>query len=180
MRSVIRKNWRFVVKYILLLTFCLLFNTYAFTQINQAKAGGDVGVAEIFLAKADAGGEPGEAAENFAPTDVPIFCVVQLDSMKSAIVKMNLVAVKVGGVKPDTKVFTVSYTTNGEQSRVSFKGAPDGKWVAGNYRFDIYINGKPAGTKTFEILSAAKPVGVEKNRAKSAAAATLGKKFRRN
>lgn len=139
------------MKYFLLLTLCLLFNTYAFAQTNQGKTVNQVSVEEIFLAKDDGSGQAGDKAENFSPTDVPIYCIVQLDSMKSATVKMNLVAVKVKGVKPETKVITISYRTNGEQSRVSFKGAPDGKWIAGNYRFDIFVDGKPAGKKDFEI-----------------------------
>lgn len=168
------------MKYILLLTFCLLFNTLVFAQIVSKKVVNEVGVEEIFLAKDDGSGQAGEMSENFLPTDVPIYCIVQLDSMKSAIVKMNLVAVKVNGVKPETKVITVSYKTNGEQSRVSFKGAPEGKWVAGNYRFDIFIDGKPAGKKIFEIQSVAKTADKEKPQSKSPSKSQLGRRFRQN
>lgn len=143
------------MKYIFLLAFFLLSNASIFAQIKETKTINEVGVEEIFLAKDDGSGNAGDKAENFSPTDIPIYCVVQLDSMKSATVKMNLVAVKVKGVKPETKVITISYKTNGEQSRVSFKGAPAGKWIAGNYRFDIFVDGKPAGEKSFEIQNAA-------------------------
>lgn len=144
------------MKIIFLLTFCFLLNGYVSAQIEPEKNNPDVGVEEIFLAKGDGKGSAGDAAENFVVTDIPIYCIVQLDSLKSAVVKMNLIAVKVNGVKPETRVISVSYTTNGEQSRVSFKGAPQGKWVVGSYRFDIFVDGKLAGNKNFEI-SAANP-----------------------
>lgn len=162
------------MKIIFLLTFCFLLNGYIFAQIEPKKNNFDVGVEEIFLAKGDGKGNEGDVAESFTPNDVPIYCIVQLDSLKSATVKMNLVAVKVGGVKPETRVISVSYKTNGEQSRVSFKGAPQGKWVAGNYRFDIFIDGKAAGNKSFEILA----TNAAQKKKAEAETAKAGKKFR--
>jgi hypothetical protein len=70
-----------------------------------------VNVSEIYLAKDDGTGKAGEAATAFETTDVPIHCVVQLDSAESVTVKMQLVAVNVPGVKPGTKVVATSYTT---------------------------------------------------------------------
>lgn len=166
------------MKYILVLTFCLLFSTFNYAQVDQTAPQNQVNIEEIFLAKDDGNGKAGEKAENFSSTDVPIYCVVQLDSMKSATVKMNLVAVKVGGVKPGTKVITVSFKTNGEQSRVSFKGAPQGNWVAGNYRFDIYIDDKPAGKKDFEIQGGGKVADDKKT--KQTPDSSLAKRFRKN
>lgn len=166
------------MKYILVLTFCFLFTTYTYAQIDQTKSQNQVNVEEIFLAKDDGSGKAGEKSESFMPTDIPIYCVVQLDSMKSAIVKMNLVAVKVNGVKPETKVITVSFKTDGSQSRVSFKGAPQGNWVAGNYRFDIFVDDKPAGKKDFEIQSVNK--SAENKKPKNNTDSALAKRFRQN
>lgn len=166
------------MKYIFLLTFCLLFTTYTYAQVDQTKPQNQVNIEEIFLAKDDGSGKAGAKTETFTPTDIPIYCVVQLDSMKSATVRMNLVAVKVGGVKPETKVFTVSFKTNGAQSRVSFKGAPQGNWVAGNYRFDIFIDDKPAGKKDFEIQSINK--NADNRKPKKNSDSTLAKRFRQN
>lgn len=139
------------MKVILLLTFCFFFNLCVLGQTDLVQKDGQVGVEQIYLAKDDGNGKAGETAEKFLTTDVPIYCIVQLNSLKSTTVKMNLVAVKVNGVKPGTKVITVSYTTDGQQSRVNFTGKPDGNWVVGNYRFDIFIDDKPAGNESFEI-----------------------------
>jgi hypothetical protein len=110
-----------------------------------------VNVQELYLAKDDGTGNAGEAVSVFVTTDIPIYCVVQLDSSKPATVKMNLVAAKVPGVKADTKVVTTTYTTKDGQNRVNFSGKPAGKWVAGTYRVDIFIDGKPAKALDFQI-----------------------------
>jgi hypothetical protein len=111
----------------------------------------DVNVQDLYLAKDDGKGNAGEAVTVFTTTDIPIYCVVQLDSSKPATVKMNLVAAKVPGVKTDTKVVTTTYTTKDGQNRVNFSGKPAGKWVAGTYRVDIFIDGKPARALDFQI-----------------------------
>jgi hypothetical protein len=169
------------VKSIFLLIFCLLFNLCVFGQADNNGAEKEVGVEEIYLAKDDGSGQAGETSEKFLTTDIPIYCIIQLDSMKSAIIKMNLVAVDVRGVKPETKVITVSYTTNGKQSRVHFTGSPEGNWVTGNYRIDIFINDKPAGEKTFEIQgSPIKAANAAAPPVKPAPKRKFTKRFRKN
>jgi hypothetical protein len=57
----------------------------------------------------------------------------------------------VTGIKPETRVVTTSYKTNGKQNRVNFSGSPEDFWTAGDYRIDIFIDGKIGGSKSFEI-----------------------------
>ncbi len=127
-------------------------------------------IAEVFLAKANTEGLAGEPAENFMVSDVPIFCVVRLHSSGVAAVKMDLVATKVPGVKPDTKVVSISYTTKSNEDRVNFSGKPHDIWTAGMYRVDIYVGEKKVRIIEFEIKSSptetAKPA-IEKPRAPS-------------
>lgn len=139
------------LKTIFLLLLCSLFSLNVWAQIEKDESKQEVGVEEIFLARDDGNGKFGEEATSFLTTDIPIHCSVQLNSVKAATVKMNFVAVKVAGVKPETKVVTVSYKTNGNQSRVNFSGAPEGFWTAGSYRIDIFVDGKAGGSKAFEI-----------------------------
>jgi hypothetical protein len=110
-----------------------------------------IAVNQAYLAKDDGSGHAGDPATNFRPTDIPIYCVVQLESAIPTTVKMDLVAERVPGVKPETKVVSTSYTTKDGQNRVNFNGRPVGKWVPGKYRADIYIDGKLAKNLTFEI-----------------------------
>ena len=148
------------MRILLTLTTCLLFclNIFGQTVVSDDI----VRVEEIYLAKDNGEGKAGEKSESFLTNDVPIYCVVQLNSTKSATVKMNFIAVKVSGVKAESNVFTISYTTNGKQSRVSFTGKPDGgKWIAGTYRIDILLDEKPAQNLTFEIQKTAKEIEAE-------------------
>lgn len=130
----------------------LTLNTFG--QESKPAVVRPVAVEEIYLAKDDGKGKAGDIAESFQTNDIPIYCIVQLDSMNPATVKMNFVAVAVKGVKAETKVVTVSYKTNGKQNRVSFTGKPDGVWTAGSYRIDIFLDDKLAQSKTFEIKEA--------------------------
>ena len=115
------------------------------------------GIENAFLAKANDDGKAGEPAGVFATDDVPIFCVVRLDSLQAVTVKLVLVAVKVPGVKAGSNVVSISYKTNGMQDRVDFEGRPDGRWVAGSYRADIYLDNKKAKAIDFDIGTPAKP-----------------------
>lgn len=152
------------MKFVLLIFLCLFLHLGVSAQPpvpqpqvddNQSEQK-SVGVEQIYLAKDDGEGNAGDEATVFTTKDVPIYCVVQLTSTKPATVKMNFIAVKVQGVKSETKVVTVSFKTNGKQNRVSFTGSPDGDWVAGSYRVDIFLDGKLVGSRELEIQ---KPVG---------------------
>jgi hypothetical protein len=109
------------------------------------------GIENAYLAKDNGKGRAGEPAENFGTNDIPIFCVVKLDSMRAVTVKLVLVAVDVPGVDTESDVVTISYKTNGMQDRVNFEGRPQDKWVAGTYRADIYLDDKKAQTIEFGI-----------------------------
>lgn len=143
------------MKFKILLLICLLFSVNLFAQ-------DEVRVEDLYLARDDGKGKAGEVAQNFFTKDIPIHCIVQLDSLKPVTVKMVFVAVKVMGVKPETKVITTKYKTNGEQSQVNFTGKPDKIWMAGNYRIDIYIEEKQAKSIEFEIQKTSQPIENER------------------
>ncbi len=111
----------------------------------------------IYLAKDDGEGKAGEAASEFGINDVPIHCVVKLGSSEPATVKMLLVAVKVNGVRPETKVVSASFTTNDGQNEVYFQGKPQKVWVAGIYRADIFLNGTMIRSIEFPIKGTSVP-----------------------
>ncbi len=148
------------MKIVLLIFFCLVFGLNAFGQAENAEKVGkavhtenvlEISVEEISLARGDKYGKIGETTTVFATTDVPIYCFVQLISTKSAVVKMYFVAVQANGLKPETKVVSVSYTTNGKQNSVTFNVSPETFWAAGKYRVDILIDGKQAKSLEFII-----------------------------
>lgn len=145
---------------ITLLFILIFFQAFLTTEIfgqsaqNRIIAAPDVIIEKIFLAKDDQG-KAGEESESFSTTDIPIHCVVYLKAEKPTIVKMNFIAVKVAGVRPETKVISTVYKTDGKQDQIYFTGRPDVFWTAGNYRIDIYVDGEAAGNKSFEIFKSA-------------------------
>lgn len=142
---------RKVLIILLLTAVCTIIGTAQ----ESVSAASSPGVAAIYLAKDDGTGSAGAESTLFGPTDVPIYCVVQLDSAAPVSVKMDLVAVSVPGVRAETKVVSSTYTTKDRQNRVSFTGKPYGNWVAGRYRADIYLDGVLAGSKDFVIRKTA-------------------------
>lgn len=139
------------MKFVLAVILCLFLGFNAFPQMDEPDKNSAVDVEEITLARGDGGGKAVEATDKFIVTDVPIFCFIQLDSEKSATVKMILIAVKAVGLKPESKIVTVSYATKEKQNRVNFTASPDGVWAAGDYRAEIYIDGKLAKSRAFTI-----------------------------
>jgi hypothetical protein len=131
----------------------LVFSIAVFSQAESSPA---PAIEDVYLAKDNGEGKAGDPSGEFRVTDVPIYCVVVLDTNAKAVIKMNFVAVSVSGVKPETKVVTASYTTSEKQNRVNFTGRPDGKWTPGKYRVDVFLDGKMAKNVEFEI----KGVGV--------------------
>lgn len=114
-------------------------------------------VKDVYLAKDDGAGKAGDVVESFTTGDIPIHCIVMLAKAGPVAVKMNLVAVKVGGVKPESRVVSSAYTTRQGQDRVFFTGRPDGRWTAGTYRIDVFVEGKKERSLTFEIRGAIIP-----------------------
>lgn len=137
------------MKAVFLIPVLLLFCHAAFAQAEPAVAA--AGIEEVYLAKDDGNGKAGEQMTEFRTTDIPIYCVVLLESDAKTVVKMTFVAVSVSGVKPETKVVTASYTTKDGQNRVNFTGRPDGKWTPGKYRVDLFLDGKKVKNVEFEI-----------------------------
>ncbi len=146
------------MKLALAVFLCLFLELNAFSQSEENPKNSAVGVEEIALARGDGSGKAGETTDKFITTDFPIFCFIQLDSEKPATVKMILVAVKAIGLKPESKIVTVSYTTQANENRVNFTASPNGVWAAGDYRADIYIDGKLAKSRAFIIENFSKEI----------------------
>ncbi len=137
------------MKKVFILVACVIFSLSVFGQTVENSD--EVGIDEMYFAKDDGEGKAGDVAEKFTTTDIPIHCIVQLNSKKSTTVKMIFVAVNVKGVKAETKVITTIYKTNGKQNRVRFTGKPEDIWEAGKYRVDIFLDGKLTKSQELEI-----------------------------
>lgn len=139
------------MKIFLALSVCLFFNLYVFAQTEKTETESEIAVEEISLARDDGKGNAGENTDNFLTTNVPIHCFVQLNAAKAVQIKMNLVAVKAVNLRPEMRVVTVSFKTNDQQNSVNFTVSPEKIWAAGDYRIDVFLDGKLARNKTFTI-----------------------------
>lgn len=139
------------MKFVLAILLCLFSGLTAYSQIAETNEDSEINVEEITLSRSDGNGEAGGTTDKFSTTDVPIRCFIQLDSEKPATVKMIITAVKAAGLKPESKIVTVSYTTKDNQNQINFTASPNGAWAAGSYRADIFINGKLNKSRPFEI-----------------------------
>lgn len=143
------------MKIFIIMFLCLFFAAGAFAQTEEKTESPAAVIEEITLMRDDGEGNAGEETDVFKITDVPIHCQILLGSFKPAIVKMNLIAVEVKGLKAGMKVLSVSYKTNGNQNIVAFRGSPQKTWLAGKYRAEVFVDDKLAGKKEFEIQKSA-------------------------
>lgn len=110
---------------------------------------------KVYLAKDDGAGNPGEEADEFLPTDIPIHCVVMLSTVSPVTVRMSLIAENVPGIKLASEIISTRFTTDDTQDRVFFNGRPKKVWFPGIYRADIYIDGVLAGKFSFKVTGTA-------------------------
>ena len=139
-----------------------LFSAAALAQLPLSTPASDSKVEDVFLARDDGAGKAGDSAEVFSPGDIPIHCVIMLTSTEPTPVRMLLVAVKVPGVKEGTNVVSAAYTTKQGEDRVYFRGRPDGKWVAGTYRIDVFVADKLERSVAFEVKGTSVPAAATK------------------
>ena len=139
----------------LLLLLMLLLCPAAFAQPDPA----DGPVADAFLAFSNGEGGPGDESAEFKTTDNPIYCVVNLTATDPQTVKMNLVAVRVSGLREGSRIVSTSYTTKQGENIVQFSGGPAKVWFVGKYRAEIFVNDKLEKTLEFDVkgTSAAVP-----------------------
>ncbi|MDQ3634964.1 MAG: hypothetical protein M3405_10730 [Acidobacteriota bacterium] len=139
------------MKFILTGSLCLFFVFGAFAQTKDLPEKTEQSVEKLSLARKDKDGNIEEGLEVFNTKDIPITCYIDLSSDIPTLVKMNFIAVKAKGLRADIKIVTVSYKTKDGENSVSFNASPNKIWAVGDYRVDIFLDGKLAASKEFKI-----------------------------
>ena len=108
-------------------------------------------VALVILAKNDADGTIIEEPEAFYSKDIPIYCYVDLKVEKPSMISVKYIAVKAKGVRPNAVITTARYKTKKGEIGAAFDGKPQSKWAVGDYRVDVYVDGKLVEKREFKI-----------------------------
>lgn len=145
------------IAHILCILFVLVAGLFAQPPGSIGDGAESSVIEDVYLARDDGEGKAGEVTTVFSPSDIPIHCIVMLKDAAPATVRMNFVAVKVNGVKPESRVVSASYSTVQGQDQVYFTGRPQGKWTAGSYRIDIFVNEKLEKSMAFDVKGGAVP-----------------------
>ncbi len=111
----------------------------------------DVHVASIQLAR-DSNGSAGEDVDSFAPADNPMHAVVRLSS-KTAGTKVRVVLIAVSAATGDknTKVAEIERETGVLQDELDTTFTLPRDWPVGDYRVDVFVNGKLDKSLTFRV-----------------------------
>ncbi len=139
------------MKIVLIVSLCLLLSFSFQAQTAPNKNDEEVKITKLSLAKKDSQGNIIEDLEVFGTKDIPIYCYIDLNSEKPTLVKMNFIAVKAKGLRPNTKMVVASYKTKKGESGVAFTASPKSIWATGDYRVDVFLNGKLKESKEFKI-----------------------------
>ncbi|REJ75644.1 MAG: hypothetical protein DWQ47_09245 [Acidobacteria bacterium] len=138
------------MKLILAVFVCLLAAAPALGQTNGERPE-EGPVLKIALAKEEKDGTITEDPPSFEPTDIPIICYIDLREETPATVKLTIVAVKAVGLRPNTGIVTVAYRTKAGENQVTFQVQPSKTWALGEYRADVFVDGKKSGERSFSV-----------------------------
>jgi len=129
------------------LCLAAVWTAYAQSDGNGASSS----VSKTTLARKESDGTITENPEKFRPTDIPIICYVDLTEDQPVEVKISIIAVRAVGLRPESKIVNVAYRTKAGENAVTFNVRPEGRWAAGSYRADVFLNGKAADSVSFEV-----------------------------
>lgn len=95
----------------------------------------------------------GDAQSSFAADTRKIWVYGELaDVPAGARVRSDWIAVKVKGAPPDYKIDSAELAVDGKVNQFNFSlSKPNAGWPVGEYRVDLFINGKLANKARFKV-----------------------------
>ena len=127
----------------------LLFAAALGALAGGAAIAGPPAVTDVIVSEA----KDGPAKSIFKPTTPKVYIRAKLvDIPPGAKLKADWIAVKTGVAPPNYKVDSVeSAAGKGATQYHGALGKPNAGWPEGDYRVDLFIDGKPAKQATFRI-----------------------------
>ncbi len=144
------------MKIFVLLSLCFLLAMSIQAQTAPDETEEKAKVTKLTLGKEDADGNIIENPEVFYAKDIPLYCYIDLNTEKTTMVRMKVVAVKAKGLRPNTQIALVRYKTKDGETGVSFTATPGKLWAEGDYRVEIYLNAELSESKDFKVADEVK------------------------
>jgi hypothetical protein len=117
---------------------------------SNAPARADVYVDQIQMAKDDHGAA-GDSTTTFDPSERKVHFIVTLNKAKAGTrMRAVCVAADVEGVR-NKELKSVDYVTNSDDTKIKGYFTSPGRWLRGQYRVEVYVNGALDKTQNFNI-----------------------------
>ena len=139
------------MKIVSIISVCLLLAGGVFAQVSTEKSETSK-LKKLSVAREDAAGNIVENPEFFGTKDIPITTYVDLNTDKPTLIKMEFIAVKAKGLRPNSKFFTANYKTKDGETGAVFTTKPKTVWAEGIYRVDVYLDAELAGSREIKIV----------------------------
>ena len=110
----------------------------------------NVEIKNVYMAR-DKGGEVGDEADSFSPSERIVHCVVELsDARVGTALKWDWIAVDAGGMK-DHLIKELQYTTKAQETKVHADLTLQQDWPEGDWKVDVYLNGQLARSVAYKV-----------------------------
>lgn len=115
------------------------------------ETGSGAAIKEIYMAKDDGNGQPGDHTTTFAPGDHTIHCVATLKEAKAGTqMKFSWSIVDADGTQ-DQKIKDIDYTTKALEGVVHGHLTLPQDWPKGKYKVQVYVNGNLDKTLNYTV-----------------------------
>jgi hypothetical protein len=118
---------------------------------TETEVGSGSAIKEIYMAKDDGSGQPGDHSSTFEPGDRTIHCVATLKEAKAGTeMKFSWWIVDADGTQ-DKKVKDIDYTTKTLENVIHGHLTLPQDWPKGKYKVQVYVNGNLDKTVPYTV-----------------------------
>jgi len=120
-------------------------------QVAESDNGSGVAIKEIYMAKDDGNGKPGDHTNTFEPGDHTIHCVVNLNEAKAGTdMKFSWWIVDADGTQ-NKKIKDIDYSTKTLENVIHGHLTLPQDWPKGKYKVQVYVNGDLDKTVNYTV-----------------------------
>jgi hypothetical protein len=120
-------------------------------QVAETDTGSGAAIKEIYMAKDDGNGKPGDHTSTFEPGDHTIHCVVTLNESKAGTdMKFSWWIVDADGTQ-NKKIKDIDYSTKTLENVIHGHLSLPQDWPKGKYKVQVYVNGDLDKTVNYTV-----------------------------